>query len=158
MLSEAQVERILTEGFVLEDDIRWAPQPSNPNWLQFGAFLDAGTEASVRINMAVSMLRREKYKIVLLRGEQVLRRLDVRGSHRNPRTAGGESWCASTHKHRWTDIYADKAAYTPTDISASTFNSGEYEVTFLEFCGECNIDFRGQWQDPPEQRQGVPDI
>jgi hypothetical protein len=160
MLSQAEVDRIFREGFVLVDDVRWSPQANNQNWLQTGAFLDSQRETSIRFNMAVSLLRPEKYTLVVLRGEQVLRRLDVRGSHGNPAMVGGQVWKRQTHKHRWTDIYADKEAYTPPDISAdkAAFTRNEYETTFREFCTESNIDFKGQWQDPPQHAQGTLNI
>lgn len=153
MLTEAQVDRILLEGLVLEDNVRWMSQPSNTKWVQFGAFLDSPHESTVRLNMAVSVLLPEKYKIIVLRGEQALRRLDVRGSHGNPPAGTPGVWHRQTHKHRWTDRFGDKEAYTPPDITTTTFDPGEHEATFRALCKECNIEFRGSWSDPPRESQ-----
>jgi hypothetical protein len=158
MLPEANVERIFSEGLVFEDDVRWTPQPSNRNWLQFEGFLDSPSDTSLRLNMAVSILREERYRIIVRRGEQILRRLCVRGSHRNPLASSGETWIGKTHKHRWTEQFADKLAYTPPDIATPTFERSEYERVFRAFCKESNIDFRGRWNDPPKATQDRLDI
>jgi hypothetical protein len=157
-LSEAQVDRFCAEGSVLADDVHWTILPSNPNWTQFGGFVDARRETAVRLIMTVSLLRPEKYTLLLLRGEQVLRRLDVRGSHRNPPATSGQEWKVQTHKHAWSDGYADKVAYTPPDVRTMTFARDEYEVIFRAFCRECGVDFQGRWTDPPKPAQTRLDI
>jgi hypothetical protein len=158
MVTEHEAERIFRDGLVLEDDVRWTVQPSNARWLQFGAFLDSPHETTLRLSMGVSVVLPQKYKILILRGEQVLRRLDVRGSHQNPPGASGEIWQLRTHKHRWTDRFGDKAAYTPADINLGDFTRDEYEATFRAFCKECHIDFRGAWSQPPESHQTQLDV
>ena len=158
MLTEHEVELILRDGLVLSDDVRWTLQPSNPTWSQFGAFLDSPRDATVRLTMGVSLRLPQKYKILVLRGEQVLRRLDVRGSHSNPPAARSGQWKRQTHKHRWTDRFGDAEAYTPPDITTPPFTPAEHEATFRAFCEECNIDFRGEWIDPPNVAQHGLDI
>jgi hypothetical protein len=159
MLTESHVDRLLAEGSSLVDAVRWAPQLRNSRWTQFAAFLDSPSETALRLVMAVNTSLPGKYTILLLRGEQVLRRLDVRGSHRNPTAASGAHWSGETHKHRWTDDFADKVAYAPADITtADPFDRSEYEATFRAFCAECSIAFSGAWSDPPEQTQGTLDL
>jgi len=158
MLSEHEVDRIFRDGLTLQDDVRWTPQQSNASWVQFGAFLDSPRESTLRITMGVSLLQPAKYKILVMRGVQVLRRLDARGSHSNPPGSdpGGsapEVWKRRTHKHRWSDRFADSVAYTPTEISTNVYAPAEHEATFRAFCEECNITFTGAWSDPPQQRQ-----
>jgi hypothetical protein len=159
MLPESHVDQLVSRPSALTEDVRWTPQKSNPRWVQFAVFLDAPTDTSLRLAMTVNTRNPGFYAILLLRGDQVLRRLDVRGSHRNPPAASGEKWLAATHKHRWTDSFADKVAYTAADISTPpTFDRSEYEGTFRAFCNECNITFSGAWQDPPEEVQQELDL
>ena len=84
----------------------------------------------------------------------VLRRLDVRGSHRNRQhTGSSEVWHHRTHKHTHRDVCEDAFAYTPTDIPATSSPAshpepGEHEAVYLAFCEECGIEAAGTWVDP----------
>ena len=149
-LTENEVQRILEAGGRFVETPRWTTRAQNVHWVQFGGFVDSPDDAALRLNMAVSVRAPEKYKIAYLRGDQMLRRLDVRGSHTNPASVSGETWVRATHKHLWSDAHADRVAYTPRDIStAQRADPGEYERVFNEFCHECRIEFTGQWMDPP---------
>jgi len=149
-LPESEIQRILDAGATFSDSPRWAARYQNIYWVQFGGFVDSPLDPGLRINMAVSVRRPEKYTIAYLRGEQMLRRLDVRGSHRNPTTASGATWVVATHKHRWTDTHADQVAYEPPDVATpEEMESGEHERVFNEFCTECRIGFTGKWNDAP---------
>ena len=86
-----------------------------------------------------------------------LRRLDLRASHRNP---DGERWSRKTHKHRWSEEFSNRFAYTPTDIphdvNAGIDSTDNYREVFEAFATECKIEL-GQdyrWSDPPLDCQG----
>jgi hypothetical protein len=158
-LQESEIQRILEDGGTFSESPRWATRPQNVHWVQFGGFVDSPIDAALRLNMAVSVQAPEKYTIVYLRGDQMLRRLDARGSHTNPTSASGEAWTRSTHKHRWSDTHADQIAYSPPDISTlETLEPGEHERVFNEFCSECRIQFTGKWVDPPLHFQTTLDV
>ena len=158
-LSEGDIQRILDAGGTFGDSPRWVFRAQNTHWVQFGGFVDSAADAALRLNMAVSLRRPEKYTIAYLRGDQTIRRLDVRGSHSNPSSASGERWILSTHKHRWSNEHADQVAYSPPDIATKEeLESGEYERVFNEFCGECRIRFTGNWEHPPLHQQTRLDV
>ena len=50
------------------------------------------------------------------------------------------------HKHRWTELYRDKQAYEPDDITAPASNP---VVVWKEFCTEACIRHEGVLRDPP---------
>lgn len=153
-LDENAIHRILDEGGTFADSPRWVSRPQNLHRVQFGGFVDSPVDAALRLNMAVSRRRPEKYTIAYLRGDQMIRRLDVRGSHANPTSVSGDRWVSATHKHRWSDQHADQIAYTPPDVSTpSVLEPGEHLRVFNEFCAECRIRFTGNWTDPPLHQQ-----
>lgn len=158
-LSEREVDRILEAGGVFRDTPRWVQRVENAHWVQFGGFVDSPVDAGLRLNMTVSLRRPDKYTIAYLRGDQTIRRLDVRGSHVNPAIASGERWVRHTHKHRWSDRHADQIAYSPPDISTPEEpEPDEHERVFNEFCSECRIRFEGNWAPPPLHHQTRLDI
>lgn len=87
-----------------------------------------------------------------------VKRLDLRGSHRDRET--DELWLNKTHKHKWTAERGDRFVYTPDDIrhdlSVPNINSmkdlsHEYKQVFEDFTIECNISLGDgySWVDPP---------
>jgi hypothetical protein len=94
-----------------------------------------------------------QYHLVLVVSRQCIRRLDVRGSHTNPDPAR-ERWQLRTHKHRFTDAWGDRWAYTPDDLPPTPANvdvtTTEYRQVFEAYCHECYIDTSQLvWEDPP---------
>lgn len=84
--------------------------------------------------------------------EENLRRLDMRGTHRNP---DGEWWRSKTHKHRWSRSDNTDWAYTPLDIPheipGSFVTMDDYREVFEAFAAECGAELgHGYvWSDPP---------
>ena len=84
--------------------------------------------------------------------EESIRRLDMRGRHRNP---DGELWLATSHKHRWSSVDNNDWAYTPDDIPhempGSVVSVDNYREVFEAFAAECNIGLADgyEWSDPP---------
>jgi hypothetical protein len=71
--------------------------------------------------------------------------LDLGADHHNPScTLVGEK-----HKHRWSDQYADKEAYPPSDITETAAHPA---AVWLQFCKEAKITHRGVLQAPPARQ------
>jgi Family of unknown function (DUF6978) len=95
---------------------------------------------TIWLDMHISTRVPWKYSVQLRWGNEPVRRLDVRGTHRNPR--GGKHWRNETHKHRWTDAHRMNLAYSPKDLADTTAKAvtpEEYRLTFEAFCKECGI-------------------
>lgn len=74
--------------------------------------------------------------------------LDLGKDHRNP---DGEL-IGEKHKHRWSEIYRDKEAYVPLDITASGSNPVE---VWQQFCTEADIRHNGIMQLIPDQQLDI---
>ena len=68
--------------------------------------------------------------------------LDLGADHHNPSC----NHVGEKHKHRWTDQFADKDAYVPSDITAT---SEEPVDVWRQFCVEAKITHNGDLQTPP---------
>lgn len=71
--------------------------------------------------------------------------LDLGKNHRNP---NGEL-VGEKHKHRWSEIYCDKQAYVPPDITASAQDPVQ---VWNQFCREANLQHQGR-MSPPDLQQ-----
>lgn len=89
---------------------------------------------------------------VALEHPESIRRLDLRGRHRNP---DGELWHDRTHKHRWSAADNNSWAYTPDDIPheipGSVVGVDNYREVFEAFAAECGVSLGDgyEWSDPP---------
>lgn len=68
--------------------------------------------------------------------------LDMGLSHKNP----DGSVVGDTHKHRWSELFKDKQAYVPKDITASPDEPIE---VWKQFCLESGITHQGAMHTPP---------
>lgn len=154
-LSEAEIDHIIgTSPLKVGSQIVWTLEAAQ--LVAIPTVVGRGVDTQLVMDMHISTILPGKYTFQLRQlGGPNLRRLDVRGSHRNrPSTGDAEKWNGRTHKHRFRDLHGDRFAYTPDDIpdtSAPTIspNPGEYREVFMAFCAECGIDEAGMWSDPP---------
>ena len=72
--------------------------------------------------------------------------LDLGKDHKNP---DGEL-VGEKHKHRWSEIYRDKQAYVPSDITASVDNPVK---VWKQFCKEAVVRHDGTMQSIPKRQQ-----
>ncbi len=74
--------------------------------------------------------------------------LDLGKDHKNPDgTRVGEK-----HKHRWSQVYRDKEAYVPQDITA---NADDPIGVWKQFCNEAQIIHNGVMHTPPPLQLSV---
>lgn len=147
-LSETAFESILYDASkVIEGNIIWKPDPKHDIWLKFKADILSEKETyslSLRgtYNPLISSL---SYHIICPPYGRIYG-LDIGKNHRNP--SSGEL-VGETHKHRWSEVYRDKEAYVPPDITASA--SEPIEV-WSQFCEEAMIRHNGVMEPIPEQQ------
>jgi hypothetical protein len=151
----------MTEGeaaYLLSPASRLTARVS-PNWGDRGVTVE--TKISVENkrgetiwrDMHISTIVPWKYTVQLRWGNEPVRRLDVRGTHRNPGRGRSQYWRNETHKHRWTDAHRMNLAYSPTDLPDTTAKAvapGEYRLIFEAFCKECGIVLASsyRWVEP----------
>jgi hypothetical protein len=134
---------------------------NSPSWREDHPELKAeidvhnGRGEPLVIDLAISIQLPWKYKYQLRWGFMPIRRLDVRGSHRNICDGSNERWQRQTHKHLYRDPYRMSWAYSPVDIPTTAVLSvspGEYRDVFEAFCKECGIAVECEWVDPDLDR------
>ncbi len=54
------------------------------------------------------------------------------------------------HKHRWNEIFRDKEAYAPNDITAPV---SKPVAVWEEFCQEAGIEHNGALKHPPSWQE-----
>lgn len=151
------MDYLLRDGLEISDDISW--ERNGPSHKARVVVETRRADIDIVMHLTISRVFPGKYSYsVVLASGQMLRRLDVRGSHVNARDAEPGTWNSRTHKHRYTDRVGARDAYTPSDIHVGTEDnpgspgnpddSAEYETVFRAFCAECGIDFVGDWCDP----------
>lgn len=147
--TEAEVTQLLDADLFLAGRVSWTLDPQSVR-----GRLIVGNRAGqdVRLHLRIVRALPWRYHFVLTWGTLEIRKLDVRDDHTNPGTSP-DVWRLRTHKHRYTDRWGSRWAYTPSDLpeaAAPTVSLDEYHDMFLAFCVECGInttDFT--WHDPP---------
>jgi hypothetical protein len=148
---ELEVEAVLQWGRLeIVGSPQWQLEPQ-----EVRAELPVRNAGGHPVRMHIRILRPLpwRYHFVLNIGRLCVRRLDVRDSHTNP-DEERERWVLRTHKHRFTDRWGDRWAYTPDDLpptqDGGEVTAEEYREVFEAYCRECNIDTSQLvWEDPP---------
>jgi|SRR5947209_16912850 len=154
-LSEAAVQAVLDSKLAVV---------TSPQWREHGTSFKADLPVEnphrlpLRLSVTVSARLPGHYSFALLHGNQRIRALDVRGSHKNRCRGSYEAWTRRTHKHAWTDACAEAWAFTPADIpptpgTAEAVIPGEYRQSYEAFLAECHIDQEAPWVDPEQPRR-----
>jgi hypothetical protein len=153
--TERQADELMELGALkVEGKLTWGVHGQNLR--ASAAVAGAPGGGDLRLHMRVSPKVPGKYTVLLRAADgQVLRRLDVRGSHSNRgRRDSEERWVRRTHKHRHTDDFGDAVAYTPVDLPETDgepwepVTEAEYRNVFEGFCAECGVDPGESWTEP----------
>lgn len=146
--SEAEVDLLLSASLLLAGSPAWDGSDQN---LCADMPVQNRQDQYVRLNVRIVLAIPWRYHLVLRWDKVEMRKLDVRDDHSNP--DGSEHWRLRTHKHRFTDEWGHRFAYTPTELPDTTqfrVDLDEYEEVFFGFCHECMIDTTDfTWIDPP---------
>jgi hypothetical protein len=148
MIKAAEVELLLQRGFTLTQPLVWS---LDGHWWKVRAPVESPHDVRVALDLNINSKLLWKYTYQLRLGSQPIRRLCVRGSHRNRCGGSTESWISETHKHRYTDECGDSFAYAPSPFPATpdlTVTPSEYREVFEAFCDECNIERQVEWVEP----------
>lgn len=148
-MTQAEFDALLAdESKRIDGDIAWADDEDQSPAVEFRAEVrsDAGYPLFVRgsFNTEAQTLT---YALIH-RGVGRIYALDLGKDHHNPT-------CEHTgerHKHRWSDMLRDKAAYVPTDITAPVADPG---TVWQQFCTEACIRHDGALQPPPARQLGL---
>lgn len=82
---------------------------------------------------------------LILKTEGRVYGLDLGKDHHNPQC----NQVGECHKHRWTERFRNKEAFSPADITASPAHPVD---VWAQFCAEAGIDHWGRMLPPPPQQ------
>jgi hypothetical protein len=146
-LSQAEFEAILQDNSkTIQGDIVWQSHPQHELLLKFKAEILADLD-----NYQLSLRGTYNPLIYALSYHLIcppygrIYGLDLGKAHKNP---NGEH-VGDKHKHRWSEIYRDKQAYEPKDITASGDNPLK---VWQQFCKEAAIRHDGVMRSIPSQQ------
>lgn len=134
---------------VVVGDIEWSVDEDHSPSVEFRVEIASSAGYPLFVRGSYNPLAQAlTYAIIHARCRRVYA-LDLGKDHPNP--PGGES-VGEKHKHTWTDLYKDKWAYVPSDITHSANKPIE---VWKEFCAEAKISHQGVMQAPPAHQPGL---
>lgn len=141
-LTNAELASLMEDGSKrIEGDIAWCEDEDHSPALEFRAEILSETGWPLFVRGGYNRLAGSLTYAVILKTEGRIYALDLGKDHHNPEcTQVGEK-----HKHRWTEQYTDKEAYSPEDISASV---ADPVAVWEEFCKEAKIVHQGKLAQP----------
>ncbi len=146
--TETEVDQILAGFKWISSDISWFSNPEHSsNWAKFSVRVENEGDWNLTLHGNVQLNApghppKRSFSLVLNRSHRIYS-LDVNGLHEN-KVINNEKWNRRTHKQKWLEGYGDKFAFTPGEHIPE-----EPNAAFTEFCGEANIEFRGEITDVP---------
>lgn len=145
-LTEAEASGIMQASKTVIQDIDWERKP-NEGWFKSEVEVKNRLRLNLKLRLNINAKDYNLYSFTLILNNAFpIARLDAKGSHKNRHTDSND-WKGKTHKHKWTNLCRDGWAYSPSDIDERTIES-----SFISFCGECGINFEGQFNKiPPRQ-------
>jgi len=145
-LAQTEFEALLSDASKrIEGDVAWQADEDHSPCLDFRAEVrsDNGWPLFVRgsYNPLIPAL---SYNLIL-KTEGRVYGLDLGKDHHNPQC----NQVGECHKHRWTERFRDKEAFSPADITASPAHPVD---VWVQFCAEAGIDHWGRMLPPPPQQ------
>lgn len=133
----------------IEGDLRWREDPDHSPAVEFRAEIQSAVGYPLWVNARLNRIAGTLSYTLVHRATGRVYALDLGADHHNPTCHRiGEK-----HKHRWTEQHADKLAYVPGDISATT---EEPVRVWQQFCTEAKISHRGTLGHPPVVQEELP--
>lgn len=172
-MTDALAEKILsgTVGGALNTPFVWKPKNAPkkkhaPIHIEATAPIRTDLSCRLELRMRIGLDLPWDYSLMLLHPPDgvIIRRLDVRGTHRC-RTGEGEEFIFRTHKHKWSVEKKNKEVYAPNDIrhdpepivdATLASMDEEYDRVVRDFIVECRMTVGGGYvwvrpQQPLEQ-------
>jgi len=147
-ITEKRCVEIIDLPKYIREDVSWALKP-NKSWSIAKVTVENNARLKLELILTINNEELSKFSFtLLLNGIHRIRGLDVGGSHTN-KCSDNRRWNCETHKHSWNDACPGGGhAYSPADITGTKL--GEI---FTQFCDECNIQFEGEFNPAPIQKQ-----
>jgi hypothetical protein len=123
------------------EDISWAEDEDHSPVLEFRVEVESDPGWPLFVRGSYNPRANTLTYALVHRGSGRIYALDLGKDHHNPSCENvGEK-----HKHRWTELFRDKEAYNPADITAAASQPGK---VWSEFCAEAKIVHQGFFREP----------
>ena len=119
----------------IAEDIAWSEDEDHSPTVEFRVEVESEPGYPIFIRGSYNVLAASLSFALIHRGSGRIYALDMGKEHHNPSCEN----VGEVHKHRWTDLFADKEAYVP-QLTAPV--SQPIEV-WKEFCNEAKIKHEG---------------
>jgi len=141
--TESDLDVILdNETKIISCDIQWQADEDHSPAVEFLVPINSDLGYQLKIRGSYNSKCKTFGFAMLLGGHGRIYGLDIGTDHRNPKQ---KERIGKIHKHKWSNIYKDKQAYVPNDIT-----KGVCDVVKIwkEFCIEAKIRHEGELQLP----------
>lgn len=144
--SEADLAALLDDTTkTIEGDITWTEDEDHSPTIEFRAEIVSQAGYPIFVRGSYNYLAQTLTYAIIHASCRRIYALDLGKDHHNPTCNNvGEK-----HKHRWTELYRDKVAYVPNDITQPASNP---VGVWKEFCAEAKINHDGVLASPPPQQ------
>lgn len=146
-LTQVEFETLIDDDTkYIDGDLRWTDDEDHSPAVQFRAEVRSALGYPLvvlgRLNRAAGKLS----YVLIHRSTGRIYALDLGADHHNPTC----HHVGEKHKHRWSDLYRDKQAYVPDDITAGVDAPTQ---VWRQFCAEARIDHRGALAEPDPMQE-----
>ncbi|MGG6296191.1 DUF6978 family protein [Leptolyngbya sp. AN02str] len=126
----------------INTDITWLENAAHSPTVEFRVQVDSTEGYPLFIKGSYNKLIDSLTYVLIHRSFGRIYGLDIGKEHRNP---NGEL-VGEKHKHRWDEVFRDKQAYVPDDITEPSSNP---VGVWHQFCQEAKITHNGKMNEPP---------
>jgi hypothetical protein len=126
----------------IDGDIHWSDDEDHSPAVVFRAEVSSQAGYPLFVSGSFNRLALTLSYVLIHRGIGRIYGLDLGKDHHNPEC----TYVGEKHKHSWSELYRDKEAYVPRDITALPT---EPVRVWEQFCAEARITHAGVLHDPP---------
>ena len=142
-LTEKYFESIIQNSSkYVQGDIKWLQHPQHELLVKFKVEINSDLDIALSIRGTYNLITSALSYHLIFPPYGRIYGLDLGKEHKNP----DGKLVGEKHKHRWTEIYRDKIAYVPDDITATQNNP---VLVWQQFCQEAIIKHDGIMLTPP---------
>ncbi|MEX0761535.1 MAG: hypothetical protein WD208_03500 [Dehalococcoidia bacterium] len=149
-LGATEFEALITDTSKrIDGDIAWSEDQDHSPAVEFRIEVASATGWPLFVNGSWNRLAGKLTYAMILQTVGRIYALDMGADHHNPSC----TYTGEVHKHRWTELFRDKDAYVPEDITAPVAEPVE---VWRQFCREAAIVHTGTLSPPPPAQEEFP--
>lgn len=142
MFSDNEFQTIIKNtSKVINKDIDWAEDEDHSPSIEFRAEIESVVGWPLFVYGSYNRIIPALSYVLILKPVGRIYALDLGKDHHNPQC----NQVGEKHKHQWSELYRDKEAYVPEDI---TGNVTQPVAVWKQFCDEANLIHNGILQTP----------